>query len=384
MNAGSARDDAFQAPLDADLLIEASAGTGKTFALTTLVARLVVEEDRGIDDLLVVTFTVAAAGELRARVRRTLHAARRAVAGAGAGPGDGDQAPKLQRAWQSANVTDQEAHDRLVRALRDFDRATITTIHGFCQQALNEFALPAGIPFSFEVSGDDALAVGDGLRDFWRRRMVDEPIALLEYAKSRGFRSRQGHGRLGLGPSRAAAGDPGRLPEPGGGSALEAGGVARGASSGRAGLGRRRAGRVPEGRPRAPVVQGKAERPARRDPRRRVRFRQRGGSGAGLRRRVRPREADLAATEAQPAPGRRSAVRRPPACRREGQSLRTSLAGRTAPPASEGHQKHPASRRLERPQPELRRPAGGASPRARRSREDRSSRNGFATATPSV
>ncbi len=187
MNAGSARDDAFQAPLDADLLIEASAGTGKTFALTTLVARLVVEEDRGIDDLLVVTFTVAAAGELRARVRRTLHAARRAVAGAGAGPGDGDQAPKLQRAWQSANVTDQEAHDRLVRALRDFDRATITTIHGFCQQALNEFALPAGIPFSFEVSGDDALAVGDGLRDFWRRRMVDEPIALLEYAKSRGF-----------------------------------------------------------------------------------------------------------------------------------------------------------------------------------------------------
>ncbi len=187
MNADSASRDAFQAPLDADLLIEASAGTGKTYALTTLVARLIVEEGRGIDELLVVTFTVAAAGELRAGVRRALHAAGKAAAGAGARDRGDDQASQLRASWRRANVTDHEARGRLVRALRDIDRATITTIHGFCQQALNEFALPAGIPFSFEVNGDGALAVGDGVRDFWRRRMVGEPIALLEYAKARGF-----------------------------------------------------------------------------------------------------------------------------------------------------------------------------------------------------
>ena len=187
MNAGSAGGDAFQAPLDADLLIEASAGTGKTYALTTLVARLIVEEDRGIDELLVVTFTVAAAGELRARVRRSLHAARGLAAGTGAPSGADDQARQLRQSWRRAKVTDEQGRERLVQALRDIDRATITTIHGFCQQALNEFALPAGIPFSFEVSGDDALAVGDGVRDFWRRRMVGEPIALLEHAKSKGF-----------------------------------------------------------------------------------------------------------------------------------------------------------------------------------------------------
>ena len=186
MNATSTRADAFQVPLDADLLIQASAGTGKTYALTTLVARLIVEENRRIDELLVVTFTVAAAGDLRARVRRTLYAAR-AAAGPGARGGCDDQAVQLQMAWSRAKVTDEQARERLVRALRDIDRATITTIHGFCQQALNEFALSAGIPFSFEVSGDDALAVGDGVRDFWRRRMVDEPISLLEYAKSKGF-----------------------------------------------------------------------------------------------------------------------------------------------------------------------------------------------------
>ncbi len=60
MTAGPERRDAFNAPLDADLLIEASAGTGKTYALTTLAARLIVEERRAIDNLLIVTFTISA------------------------------------------------------------------------------------------------------------------------------------------------------------------------------------------------------------------------------------------------------------------------------------------------------------------------------------
>ena len=185
MTAGRERRDAFSAPLNADLLIEASAGTGKTYALTTLAARLIVEEHRAIDDLLVVTFTISAAGELRSRVRRTLQAARRAVAEPDA-PAD-QQAHELLRCWRRLGIREADVLTRLRDAVRDFDRANITTIHGFCQRALLEFALHAGTPFSFGVSGDDALAVAAGTRDFWRCRMTGEPIALLEYAKSENF-----------------------------------------------------------------------------------------------------------------------------------------------------------------------------------------------------
>ncbi|MCY3970303.1 MAG: exodeoxyribonuclease V subunit beta [Acidobacteria bacterium] len=185
MTVNTERGDAFNRPIDADLLIEASAGTGKTYALTTLVARLIVEEDLRIDRLLIVTFTISAAGELRTRVRQLLQEARRAASGAGV---DADsQAGKLRRRWPRCGIRDAEALERLTRAVRDLDRANITTIHGFCQRTLVEFALHAGTPFSFEVSGDDALAVGDATRDFWRRGMVGEPVPLLEYAKSKRF-----------------------------------------------------------------------------------------------------------------------------------------------------------------------------------------------------
>ncbi len=181
--AASERRDAFDVPLGDDLLIEASAGTGKTYALTTLVARLVVEEDRRIDELLIVTFTISAAGELRTRVRRTLSASRRAVEGIAAD----EQARKLAERWRRLGLRETDVLTRLTAAVRDFDRAIVTTIHGFCQRALVEFALHAPVPFAFAVSGDDALAVGANVRDFWRRRMAEESIPLLEYARSRNF-----------------------------------------------------------------------------------------------------------------------------------------------------------------------------------------------------
>ena len=178
-----ARPTPISAPLDGGLLIEASAGTGKTYTLTTLAARLVVEARRGIEDLLIVTFTVAATGELRTRIWQALHAARDAVrARAAAG---GGQAGELAAHWRGAGI--DHAGALLTRAIRDFDRANITTIHGFCQRALAEFALHAGLPFAFQVSGDAALEVESATRDFWRRHMVREPVALLEYAKQQKF-----------------------------------------------------------------------------------------------------------------------------------------------------------------------------------------------------
>ena len=176
------------APLDRDLLIEASAGTGKTYALTTLAARLVVENQLRIERLLIVTFTVAATGELRSRIWRTLREALEEVRAPNRpGRAASKQARELVERWRAADIPGDRVETRLKRALRDFDRATITTIHGFCQRGLRDFALHARTPFEFAVSGDDMLEVGGAVRDFWRRRMAEEPIPLLEFAQEEQF-----------------------------------------------------------------------------------------------------------------------------------------------------------------------------------------------------
>ena len=171
-------------PLDRDLLVEASAGTGKTYALTTLVARLIVESGWRIDKLLVVTFTIAATGELRSRIRGTLRDALNAARGVAKGD---PQARDLIDRWRSERIDAALVESRLTVALRDFHRANVMTIHGFCQRALTEFAFDARIPFGFSVSGDDKVDVAAALGDFWRKHMAPEPVPLLEVAKSDGL-----------------------------------------------------------------------------------------------------------------------------------------------------------------------------------------------------
>ena len=207
-------------PLDLPLdrsgttFIEASAGTGKTHALTTLVARLVIEEDRPLDRILVVTFTRAATAELRDRIRRvlgaTLAAVRVRVAAASGGSAsptgsqengfraDADidpQACELLDAWErrGGNV-DRALARRLEAAMRDVDRANIHTIHGFCQRVLADHAFESGFPFGFEVSGDGEM-VARAVRDFWRRSLYPASTFLTRYAVNNGFlrrRSRRG------------------------------------------------------------------------------------------------------------------------------------------------------------------------------------------------
>ena len=197
-------------PLDLPLdrggttFIEASAGTGKTHALTTLVARLVVEQDRSLDRILVVTFTRAATAELRDRIRRvlgtTLAAVRaRGVAGGGefalaAGPGidetiDVDpQARELLAAWERrGGRVDRALARRLETAMRDIDRASIRTIHGFCQRVLVDHAFECGFPFGFEVSGGNGETVARAVRDFWRRRLYPASTLLTRHALDSGF-----------------------------------------------------------------------------------------------------------------------------------------------------------------------------------------------------
>ena len=102
-----------------DAIIEASAGTGKTYALESIVLKLICDEDKKYDprEILLVTFTDKAAGELKNRIRKTL-----------------DEAGKLPP---------------------DFDEMTICTIHSFCRQLLTEYAFENGVPMQSEIAGSD-------------------------------------------------------------------------------------------------------------------------------------------------------------------------------------------------------------------------------------
>ena len=177
--------------------IEASAGTGKTHALTTLVARLVVEEGQQLDRILVVTFTRAATAELRDRIRRTLGAAldtlKVRAAGADLRSRESDpQAVELLARWERAGgVGPAEAARRLEAAMHDVDRAGVYTIHGFCQRVLADLAFECGFPFGFEVSGGDDAMVAGAVRDFWRRRLYPAPVLLVRHAVESGFLPRE-------------------------------------------------------------------------------------------------------------------------------------------------------------------------------------------------
>jgi len=116
-------------------VLEASAGTGKTYTIAALAARYVAE-GTSLDRLLLVTFTRMATGELRERVRERLVNVEQGLdrALAGVAPSGRDEVVQLLAEGSVADV--QVRRDRLSRGLADFDAATIATTHGFCQEVL--------------------------------------------------------------------------------------------------------------------------------------------------------------------------------------------------------------------------------------------------------
>lgn len=122
-------------PAGGTTLVEASAGTGKTYALTALTVRYVAERDVPISRILLVTFTRAATAELRDRIRRRLvEAADHLALLVSSSVGQESEDPLLNVIGRGTPTELAARHDRLQRAVRDFDTATISTIHGFCSQ----------------------------------------------------------------------------------------------------------------------------------------------------------------------------------------------------------------------------------------------------------
>ncbi len=179
-------------------LLEASAGTGKTFALAHLVLRLVGEGPRplAIEQLLVVTFTDAAAAELRDRIAGRLQKALgllEAIAAASADPDnpappsptDLDQ-PLAE--WLAAQGPDPSPllRGRLLLALEQLDRADITTIHGFCRRTLQRQALEAGLGPAVALESGAAERRSQIVHDYWQQQVLPLPAGHLAGVISRG------------------------------------------------------------------------------------------------------------------------------------------------------------------------------------------------------
>lgn len=153
-------------------LIEASAGTGKTYAIAMLALRFIVEKNLKIEQLLVVTFTKAATEELKDRIRARLAEAKRAING----KIEGIDATILK--WLADSKIDKELiKQRLETALLNIDQAGIFTIHGFCQRILTEHALESGQLFDVKLTGEINAIKQFCTDDFWRREIYSRSLA---------------------------------------------------------------------------------------------------------------------------------------------------------------------------------------------------------------
>jgi exodeoxyribonuclease V beta subunit len=198
-------------------LIEASAGTGKTYTITALALRLVIEEELPIERMLVVTFTEAATAELQHRIRTRLRDALGTIERIGAlpssgtvaaedvpggiddevlrqvlvsrgvltpGPDDGELPVPPQGAPRRADFLTRARHG-LSMAVTGFDQAAISTIHGFCQRTLRENAFESGIVFDTELVGDPIELVTEVVTDYWVNRQHAGDRGFLRYVQSK-------------------------------------------------------------------------------------------------------------------------------------------------------------------------------------------------------
>jgi exodeoxyribonuclease V beta subunit len=136
-------------------VLEASAGTGKTYTIAALTARYVAE-GIPLERLLLITFTRMATGELRDRVRERLVHTEQELSRILAGAPDPHRDPVVTLLASGPRGEVELGRDRLARAVADFDAATIATTHGFCQEMLAELGtvgdLEPGTVFVEDVS----------------------------------------------------------------------------------------------------------------------------------------------------------------------------------------------------------------------------------------
>ena len=161
-------------PLQGVSLIEASAGTGKTYTISHLYVRALLETDYGVEQILVVTFTNAATQELKGRIRKLIVEVRQYLQDTGICD------EKLQSVFDSYRL-DPEALFKLHKALVNFDEASIYSIHGFCQRVLTRFPIETRSLLQQQIIADEKDLLRAAMRDYWRQHVIDSELQKLEW-----------------------------------------------------------------------------------------------------------------------------------------------------------------------------------------------------------
>ena len=171
--------------LEGPHLVAASAGTGKTYNIQNIYARLVAEKGFRASQIQVMTFTEKATKELRDRVRKVLADLSRLFADdvAGFKPEELERLKKLRacaRATIGGESPDAVARTRIVLALMEFDQAAISTIYRFCRRALVRFAFETDSAFKAEFADTKAQDLARRVRDWWRCNRQSIPDAVKD------------------------------------------------------------------------------------------------------------------------------------------------------------------------------------------------------------
>ena len=156
-------------------LIEASAGTGKTYSIAILLLRLLLEKKISITEILMVTFTKAAVAELEERIRLFVRDADRFAKGEIIE----DSLIKELVDKAKSEIGEEEVRRVLSSAVLNLDETSVLTIHSFCQNTLNEFAFETNQLFHAELVQDMGSMIEEEIQKFWRKNITTIQLDLL-------------------------------------------------------------------------------------------------------------------------------------------------------------------------------------------------------------
>lgn len=171
--------DLINTPLSGHILIEASAGTGKTYTISRLFLRLLLEKEYPPSSILVVTFTEAASSELKERIYDIVKKALEAYSCGSSND------PFLKSLL--ARIDSEKACPLLQTALYNFNTVSIHTIHGFCQKVLYENSFESGAAFESTIITEQNSLIQEIIHNFWRINFYAEKPSFLAYAISSGI-----------------------------------------------------------------------------------------------------------------------------------------------------------------------------------------------------
>ena len=170
-------------PLDGSNLIEASAGTGKTYSIAILVLRLILEKRFSLRQILMVTFTKAAVAELEQRIRLFVQTAYRKSNNEKI---DDDTIAEIVNKCIKRNGR-EKVSELLKEAVIYLDETSVLTIHSFCQQTLSEFAFETNQLFGAELLPDISVILEEEVNKFWRKNITTIHPDLLVHLKKVGL-----------------------------------------------------------------------------------------------------------------------------------------------------------------------------------------------------